>query len=288
MRSKRMAWIVAVAALLLVLVVAATNTQAQAKPTGVTASSTDEGHIEVSWDDDDAPVHRVGWTNDRDFREAHAAGDWLEAFHFADTKGESGYTVKYLPGGQPYWFIVGAAPERFGGASWSDDWAYLITPVDPSTEPALTPESTPIPSAANTCDGDDYDRDEWGDYPAADSSSTPRWTLPSDNVSASDITQDHHVALKDAHISGGCDWSATKKDEFSSDAENLNTTTRSFNSSKANRTPDMLTGIAMRIIDTDAERCDYATQHDEVKEKYDLNMTEAEQDTVDEWLALCP
>ena len=29
------------------------------------------------------------------------------------------------------------------------------------------------------------------------------------------------------------------------------------------------------IIDTDAERCGYAMQHDEVKEKYDLSMTHA-------------
>ena len=50
----------------------------------------------------------------------------------------------------------------------------------------------------------------------------------------------------------------------------------------------MLTGIALRIIDTDAEQCGYAMQHDEVKEKYDLTMTDAEQDTVDEWLDLCP
>ena len=292
MKSKRTALIVTVSMLLLVLVVAAANTQAPAKPTGITVTATPDGYIKVSWDDDAAPVHRVGWTHDRDFREAQTAGDWLEAFHFADTKREEDYTVKYLPGGQPYWFIVGAAPERFGGASWSEDWAYLTTPVEPSTEPAPTPaptpEPTPAPSAANTCDGDDYDRDEWGDYPAADSSATPQWTLPSDNVSASDITQDHHVALKDAHISGGCDWSATQKDQFSSDADNLNPTTRSFNSSKANRTPDMLTGIALRIINTDAERCGYATQHDEVKEKYDLTMTDAEQDTVDEWLDLCP
>ena len=93
-----------------------------------------------------------------------------------------------------------------------------------------------------------------------------------------DITQDHHVALRDAHISGGCNWSATQKDQFSSDAENLNPTTRSFNSSKAHRTPDQLTGIALGIIDTSAEKCDYATQHDEVKDKYDLTMTDDEQE----------
>ncbi len=158
------------------------------------------------------------------------------------------------------------------------DWTVQVELI----QAHLTPFQTSV-----DCTGDDYDRDEWGTYPAASSNATPRWTKPSDDVSSRDITQDHHVALKDAHISGGCDWSATEKDQFSSDMENLNPTTRSFNSSKANRTPDQLTGIAEQIIDTDAEKCDYATQHEDVKEKYSLTMTSAEQSTVDEWLTLC-
>ena len=36
-----------------------------------------------------ASVHRVGWTHDGDLQVALAAGDWLEAFHFADTKRDS-------------------------------------------------------------------------------------------------------------------------------------------------------------------------------------------------------
>ena len=49
-----------------------------------------------------------------------------------------------------------------------------------------------------------------------------------------------------------------------------------------------MTGIAESIIDTDDEKCDYATQHDAVKEEYDLTMTANEQTTVTEWLSLCP
>ena len=77
------------------------------------------------------------------------------------------------------------------------------------------------------------------------------------------------------------------KNDFASDPNNLNPTTRSFNSSKGSRTPDQLTGIAASIIDTDAEKCDYATQHDEVKTTYDLSMTESEAATVMLWLSLC-
>ena len=144
-----------------------------------------------------------------------------------------------------------------------------------------------LQAPATDCSGDDYDRDEWGEYPGADADAVPTWTLPSDDVASAEITLDHHVALKDAHVSGGCDWTTAMKNGFAMDPANLNPTTRSFNSSKGSRTPDRLTGIAQRIIDTDDEQCDYATQHDEVKDKYDLSMTESERETVTQWLALC-
>ena len=144
-----------------------------------------------------------------------------------------------------------------------------------------------LQAPATDCSGDDYDRDEWGEYPGADADAVPTWTLPSDDVASAEITLDHHVALKDAHVSGGCDWIVAMKNDFAADPANLNPTTRSFNSSKGSRTPDQLTGIAQRIIDTEDEQCDYATQHDEVKDKYDLSMTESERETVTQWLALC-
>ena len=88
-------------------------------------------------------------------------------------------------------------------------------------------------------------------------------------------------------MSGGCDWSAAQKDRFSSDSANLNQTTRSFNSSKGSRTPDQLTGIAVRIIDTNAEKCEYSEQHVSVKSAYGLTMTATEQVIVTAWLAFC-
>ena len=163
-----------------------------------------------------------------------------------------------------------------------------VQPSPTPTTPAPTPTATaqpPVPTSS--CSGDDYDRSEWGSYPKVPSDATARWTLPSDDVNNSKLTHDHHVALKDAHISGGCDWSAGRKDTFSSDLDNLNPTTGSFNSSKGSRTPDQLTGIAERIINTNAEKCDYATQHKAVKDEYSLSMTTNERTTVNNWLALC-
>ena len=253
------------------IALAAANAQSQPKPTDVAVSNTQDGHVLVSWDDDDAPVHRVGWAHAAEVATARAAGDWLEAFHFADTKRNTDYTIKYLPPDQTYLVIVGAGNQRFGAATWSE-WSSLVTAAQ-------------ISDAA--CAPDHYDRDDWGDYPDPDPAATPTWTLPSDAVTATDITLDHHVSLLDAHVSGGCNWSDAMKNDFATELDNLNPTTRSFNSSKGSRTPDQLTGIALGIIDTDAEKCDYATQHDAVKYEYDLSMTESEQATVTAWLALC-
>lgn len=298
-RTKK--WLIVIAAVVAVALmasIAAVNPQTPPAATGVTVTNTANG-VRVSWNGDAAAVHRVGWAHDADVRAANAAGDWLEAFHFADTKRNTDYTIKYLPNGQKYWVIVGAANHRFGAAAWSG-WSSLTvrtanasaptpTPAPTSTPSANTPTprptATPVPTAS--CSGDDYDRDEWGSYPGVPAGATATWTLPSDNVNNTSLTHDHHVALKDAHVSGGCNWTVSRKDAFSSDLDNLNPTTGSFNSSKGSRTPDQLTGIAARIIDTNAEKCDYATQHKAVKDEYSLSMTASERTTVNNWLALC-
>ena len=237
--------------------------------------------------------------------------------------GRAEYTVRRLSEGARHAFTVLTSnnfynsPQFAGGDfSWPQNPRWRFSPgraslppgiaipepvcSTPLAEPTHTPTPTAAPTATHTptptatqpvavsCSIDDYDRNDWGSYPSVPANATATWTKPSDNVNATDLTNDHHVALADAHVSGGCVWSTSAKDAFSSDADNLNPTTRSFNSSKANRSPDQLTGIAARIIDTDVEKCDYATQHEEVKEEYSLSMTEAEQNTVDEWLALCP
>ena len=189
---------------------------------------------------------------------------------------ETGFVLRY----------DGAQRNANGELFGVEIWFAALPPAEVSETSSDTASSTV--TVANVCTGDDYDRDEWGDYPGADSSATPTWTASSDVVASRDITMDHHVALKDAHTSGGCAWSATKKNEFAMDSTNLNPTTLSFNSSKSSRTPDQLTGIALSIIDTDSEKCDYATQHDEVKDAYDLTMTASEQVTVNQWLVLCP
>ena len=149
-RTLKIAGTITLLLLLAVSAMAAANAQTYPQPTNVTAENTTDGHVLVSWADDAAPVHRVGWTHDADFRAAEAAGDWLEAFHFADSKRDTDYTIKYLPRGQQYWFIVGTTNERFTGATYSE-WTSITTTADSTTAtpmPAATP--TPMPAATPT------------------------------------------------------------------------------------------------------------------------------------------
>ncbi len=192
---------------------------------------------------------------------------------------------------------------RWDGSDWSGVYIPLINSgafdleendflwvVSRTAHTITLPTSAPTPDStftANACTGDDYDRDEWGSYPPAPANATPTWTTPHDVVNSRAIAHDHHVALRDAHVSGGCHWSLAMKDRFSSDLANLNPTTQSFNASKGSRTPDQLTGIAVWIIDTAAEQCAYAQQHRDVKQIWDLTMTTAEQATVTVWLMRC-
>ena len=133
-----------------------------------------------------------------------------------------------------------------------------------------------------------YNRAQWGKYPTGSSLGTDHtWALPEDNLNSYQVNVDHHVALKDAHLSGGCKWDEELKNDFANDLDNLNPTAKSFNSSKGSKTPDQLSGIASRVINTDTEKCAYATQHNDIKQKYNLLMTDSEQSTVDDWIARC-
>ena len=134
--------LVATLVVLAALTMAGVNPQAYSAPANVAVSNTAEGYVLVRWEYDGAPIHRAGWTQETELRAAQAAGDWLEAFHFADTRRTTDYAVKYLPGGQLYWFIVGAGGERFGPVTWGK-WNSLTTVGStPPSQPTAMP--TPV------------------------------------------------------------------------------------------------------------------------------------------------
>ena len=127
------------------VVQAANSTTILTPPANVIAVNSPKGHVIVRWDADDAPVHRVGWANAADVIEAQAAGDWMDALHFADTKRPTDYTIKHLPAGHDYFFIVGAAQRRFADATWGEWTRLRVTAAQ--TEPTSPPAPTPTPPA---------------------------------------------------------------------------------------------------------------------------------------------
>ena len=127
---------------------AAGSTAALTPPTNVTVENTAEGHVIVKWKADGAPVHRVGWANVADTEAARDAGDWQEAFHFAETKRSGDYTIKRLPAGQRYWFIVGSANRRSDGVvAWTHEGWKSLTTTAVAAAGGPTPQPTrPIPA----------------------------------------------------------------------------------------------------------------------------------------------
>ena len=135
--------------------VAATNQEKPPAPTGVTVTNTADGVL-VSWNEDQADVHRIAWTHTTEIRAAVNAGDFEEAVHFADTKRDTDYTIKYLPEGHQYYIRVGAANTRASGAAWAHPWQLITigatgggTPVQAPDQPC-TPTLPGTPSPTST------------------------------------------------------------------------------------------------------------------------------------------
>ena len=97
--------------------------QSLAAPSGVTMFSTEEGVL-VSWSEDDAPVHRVGWVNTEEVAAALAAGNWLDAFDYDDVTDGNSFLIESqrLRSGGHYWVIVGsgnaATPTEIAWGKW--------------------------------------------------------------------------------------------------------------------------------------------------------------------------
>lgn len=81
---------------------------------------------------------------------------------------------------------------------------------------------------------------------------------------------DHVVALRDAHESGGWQWSAEQRQAFANDLGQLTVSSRSTNRSKGARGPDEWLPPLPEF------RCQYIDIWLAVKEKYELTMTETE------------
>ena len=95
---------------------------------------------------------------------------------------------------------------------------------------------------------------------------------------------DHHVPLKNAHLSGGWSWDAAKKEQYANylgEENHLVAISSRHNRSKGARGPEEWSPP------DNALWCDYATDWTEIKERWGLRMTPVESEIVMDMLGTC-
>ena len=95
---------------------------------------------------------------------------------------------------------------------------------------------------------------------------------------------DHHVPLKNAHLSGGWAWTPEEKERYANylgDPDHLVAISPRHNRSKGARGPEEW------APPDDAQWCEYATDWAEIKERWDLTMTQVESEIVMDMLGTC-
>ena len=189
------------------------------------------------------------------------------------------------------------------------------TPTTVPSTPAATDATTLVITVAEIPAGiPEYDRGEWRHWTDEDGDcqdarqevliaeslvevtyeddrqcrvANGRWWAPHlghhlENPSHLDV--DHHVPLKNAHLSGGWAWDEERKEEFANylGAENhLIAISARHNRSKGARGPE-----EWAPPDNDLW-CDYATDWAEIKGKWELTMTQRESEIVMDMLGTC-
>ena len=103
--------------------------------------------------------------------------------------------------------------------------------------------------------------------------------------SAAELDVDHFVPLKNAHDSGGYEWSLTKKKEYANyleDSDHLIAVQASANRSKGARGPE-----AWKPRNT-GHWCEYAYDWIRIKDTWGLTATQSEWDALKFMIATCP
>lgn len=116
---------------------------------------------------------------------------------------------------------------------------------------------------------------------------TGRWTDPYSGTvitNPSLVDVDHLVALQDAHISGGWEWTPERRQSFANelgDPGHLLATSRSTNRSKGSRGPDeWLPPLA-------SYRCEYIVNWTKTKASWDLEFGEGEFAVITYMMRIC-
>ena len=189
------------------------------------------------------------------------------------------------------------------------------TPAPGTPTPDPTPTTTLVITVAEIPVGiPDYSRSEWKHWVDSDGDcqdarqevlvaeslvpvtfetdrqcrvETGQWWAPHlghhlDNPSHIDV--DHHVPLKNAHLSGGWGWDATKKEQYANYLEgpaHLVAISSRHNRSKGARGPEEW------APPDNALWCDYALDWAEIKQEWNLTMTAVESEIVMDMLGTC-
>ncbi len=114
------------------------------------------------------------------------------------------------------------------------------------------------------------------------------WTDPYSGevfTNPGDLDVDHMVPLKNAHLSGGWEWTRARRKDYANDLdhdEHLVAVDASLNRQKGSKGPDQWKPPLQESW------CWYATSWRAVKERWELSMTEPESAAVVEMEATCP
>lgn len=114
-----------------------------------------------------------------------------------------------------------------------------------------------------------------------------QWTDPYSGkvwTAASDLDVDHTVALQNAHLSGGHAWDAARKKAYANDLsspEHLNAIEDNLNAAKGASAPDQWKPPLQSAW------CLYAIDWVDIKQRWDLTVTQTEHDALAEMLATC-
>ena len=98
------------------------------------------------------------------------------------------------------------------------------------------------------------------------------------------LDADHHVPLRNAHLSGGWAWDEERKEKYANylgDPDHLIAISSRHNRSKGARGPEEWAPPYNSLW------CDYATDWTSIKAKWDLTMATAEAETVTAMLTTC-
>ncbi len=189
------------------------------------------------------------------------------------------------------------------------------TPATVPSTPAATPATTLVITVAEIPAGiPEYDRSDWKHWTDEDGDcqdarqevliaeslvrvtyeddrecrvEAGKWWVPYlghhlGNPSAIDV--DHHVPLRNAHVSGAWAWSPERKEEYANyleDPEHLIAISARHNRSKGARGPE-----EWAPPDNDLW-CQYALDWAEVKQRWELSMTPVESEIVMDMLGTC-